>query len=98
MHARVTTIEGSPDRADAGIDSFRSSALSVVRGLDGFKGALLLVDRNSGKGLAATLWESEAAMRASEEAVTGVRQEASQAMGASQPSVDRYEVAILEMP
>ncbi len=97
MYARVTQISGSPDAADAGIANFRDDALPALRQIDGNEGALLLVDRTSGKGMAITLWESEEALRASEESVIQMRAQAADAMGASgEPSVDRYEVAVFE--
>jgi hypothetical protein len=98
VYARVTSIQGSPDKADAGVQSFRDEALPVVKNAAGFKGALLLVDRESGKGQAITLWEDQDAMAASEEAVKSARQSATQAMGQSgTPTVDRYEVAVYEV-
>jgi heme-degrading monooxygenase HmoA len=97
MHARVTEITGSPDAADAGIANFRDETLPMLREIDGNKGALLLIDRTSGKGLAVTLWDSEDAMRASEERVKAMRAQAAETLGATgAPSVDRYEVAVFE--
>lgn len=98
MHARVTTVQGDASQADAGIASFREGALPLVREADGFKGGLLMVDRSTGKGLAITLWDDEAAMEATETAVTDQRSQATAAMGAPDAQVDRYEVAVFEMP
>jgi hypothetical protein len=96
MHARVTTINGSPDNADAGIANFRDSVVPYAKS-EG-KGAILLVDRESGTAMAITLWEDEAAMRASEESANSLRAAAAQEMGADrQPSVGRYEVAVFEV-
>ena len=46
MHARVTTISGSPAAADAGIANFRANVVPFVR--EHGKGAILIVDRQSG--------------------------------------------------
>jgi hypothetical protein len=98
MYARVTTIQGSPEKSDEGVRQFRDDALPTVKGLAGFKGALLLVDRESGKGHAITLWEDKSAMDSSEEAVKEARRTATQAMGQSgTPTVERYEVALYEV-
>ena len=97
MHARVTQISGSPEAADAGIANFRDETLPALREIDGNKGGLLLIDRMSGKGIAVTFWESEEAMRASEERVNPLRAEAAETLGATgAPSVDRFEVAVFE--
>ena len=96
MHARVTTISGSPAEADAGIDIFRANVVPFVR--EQGKGAILLVDRQSGEAVAITLWEDEEAMRASEESANSLRAQAADQMGAAEtPTIRRYEVAVFEV-
>jgi hypothetical protein len=96
MHARVTTLSGSPDNVDAGIANFRDTVVPYAKS-EG-KGAILLVDRGSGTALAITLWQDQAAMQASEESANALRADAVEQMGASQqPTVDRYEVAVFEV-
>jgi len=57
----------------------------------------LLVDRQSGKAIAITLWEDEQALHASEERANELRAAVAEEMHASeQPSVSRYEVAVFE--
>jgi heme-degrading monooxygenase HmoA len=96
MHARVTMITGSPEQAEQGIASFRDNTLPAVKEIGG-RGGILLIDRESGKAMAITLWEDEAAMRASEERANELRRSASEELGAAgQPQVERYEVAVFE--
>lgn len=64
MFARMTTIKGEPDNIDTGIQQFRERTAHSHE-LEGFKGFYLLVERKSGKMVAITLWETEAAMQAS---------------------------------
>jgi len=97
MYARVTTIQGPPESVDESITVTREKAIPQARQIPGFKGALTLVDRTSGKGLTVTLWESEDALRTSDEAANKIRSDAVAAIsGAKVVSVDRYEVAIDE--
>jgi len=97
MHARVTHITGATEEVTAGIDNFRNNALPGVQAEAGNRGAIMLVDRDTGKGMAITLWEDENAMRASEERANELRAQAADAMGAAEaPSVERYEVAVFE--
>ena len=99
MFARVTSIAGAPDRADEGIRNFREQVLPAARQLAGFKGAYLLMDRATGDALAVTIWESDEAMQASEEAASGLRAGAAQEAGATAaPTVSRYEVVVSEPP
>ena len=96
MHARVTTISGSPAEADAGIDTFRANVVPYVR--EHGSGAILLIDRQSGEAVAITLWQDEEAMRASEESANSLRAQAAGQMGATQtPRIGRYEVAVYEV-
>lgn len=96
MHARVTTISGSPSEADAGIENFRANVVPFTR--EEGKGAILLVDRQSGEAIAITLWQDEESMRASEESANSLRAQAADEMGAAQtPTVGRYEVAVFEV-
>ena len=95
MHARVTTLSGSPGDVDSGIANFQENVLPFVQ--EQGEGAILLVDRQSGKAISITLWEDEQALRASDEAANALRAEAANRIGASEtPSVERYEVAIFE--
>ena len=96
MYARVSTYRGSPEQLDVGIRHIRENILPRIRKSDGYKGGYFLVDRQSGKSVAATLWESEQAMRASEEAADRLRSEGAEASGATEEDVDRYEVAIAD--
>jgi hypothetical protein len=56
----------------------------------GGQGGILLIDRESGSAMAITLWEDEAAMRASEEHANELRRAASEELGAAaEPLVER---------
>jgi hypothetical protein len=96
MHARVNTITGSPDQADAGISDFVHTVVPWIKE-NGGRGGILLVDRETGKSIAVTLWNDEEAMRASEEAANQHRSRVSGAMESTQPPVvERYEVAVFD--
>lgn len=93
MHARVTRLEASADLLDEMTRQFEERTVPVLDGLDGFEGYVLLGDRSNAVAIAITYWESEAALQASEDAVTPERERAAQAAGAaSGPTVERYEV------
>jgi len=65
--------------------------------MDGFKGMIALGDRQSGKTLGITFWESEEAMRASEEEANRLREESAEAGGDTIAGVERYEVGVFEV-
>ena len=66
MHARVSQISGSPENVEQGISTFKDSILPELKSIDGNRGAILLIDRSSGRATAITLWDGEEAMQASE--------------------------------
>lgn len=97
MHARVSTFQGPADQIDAGMRAAVDEILPAVRQVPGFKGILFLGDRQSGKTVAVTLWESEQALRESEERANQLRQQAAESEGATIQAVERFEVLISEM-
>lgn len=93
MHARMTTLEASPDRLDAMAQQFEAEIVPLLRDLDGFDGYMLMGDQESGRAIAVTFWSSEDALRRSEEAVMSARQAAAETAGATTPpQVDRFAV------
>ena len=73
MYARVTTIQGSPDKMDDAKGHVQEQTLPQLQEMEGFKGFVALGDRQSGTVLGVAFWESEEALRATEEAVSSVR-------------------------
>ncbi len=97
MHARLTTLEGSPDRMDDAIRFTQEQVLPQLQQLDGFKGFIALGDRGSGKLRGVALWESEEALRATDEAAARIRGGVAEATGGTVASVENYEVVVFEV-
>jgi heme-degrading monooxygenase HmoA len=97
MFARVSSYEGPPEKIDEGIVHAMQTVMPQARRLPGLKGVVSLADRQTGRELTMTVWESEEAMRASEEEGNRLRAEA--AAGAAQRvlEVERYEVVVYEL-
>ena len=91
MHARIATFESDPARLDEAIDLVRSEVESgeTPAGLEGAK-MLMLVNRETGKGLGVTLFESEEAMRRGDEALNAMNPGATE----RRTSVEFYEVPV----
>ena len=98
MYARVTTIEGAPDRMDDAKRHTQEQTLPQLQKMDGFKGFVALGDRQSGKLVGVAFWESEEALRATDEAVSSVRSGVAEATGGTVASVENYEVLVNEAP
>jgi heme-degrading monooxygenase HmoA len=96
MFARATTLQGSADNVETGVQQYRE-ALSRFRQIPGNQGAFLLIDRRAGKGIGVTLWESEQAMTDSREQADQLRQQAAEQAGGRIESVEEYEVAVWDV-
>ena len=94
MFASVSTYQGPPDQIDEGVRYAQENIVPTLQEVEGFEGVYLLIDRQSGKVLTITLWESEEAMRASEEEANRLRSESAEAGSQEVIGVERYEVAI----
>ena len=97
MFARVSTFEGPPNQMDEALRQVREQVLPRIRQHDGYSGFIALGDRQSGKVMGITLWESERAMQASEEEASRLRQESAEVTGEAIEGVERYEVPFLEV-
>ena len=94
MYARSNTARGDPRRTDDAIAYIRDEVLPAVRRIDGNIGLSMLSDRDSGRSIVTSAWESEEAMRASAEQVRPMRERYTEMMGA-QVEVHEWEIAVL---
>ena len=91
MYARVATFESDPSTVDDAISMVRSEVESgdTPAGLEAAK-MLMLVNRETGKGLGVTLFESEEAMRRGDEALNAM----SPGTTETRTSVEFFEVPV----
>ncbi len=59
MFARLTTVQTKIDKTDETIKLFEESVIPAAKSQKGFRGAYLLTDRKTGKGISIALWDSE---------------------------------------
>ncbi len=97
MYARLTTLEAPSDRIDDATRVVQEQVPPQPQQMDGFKGFIALRDRGSGKGRGLALWESEEALRATDEAAVRIRGGVQEATGGTIASVENYEVFIFEV-
>jgi hypothetical protein len=91
MHARLATFESDPSAVDDAINTVRQQVESgsTPPGLEGAK-MLMLVNRQTGKGIGVTLFDSEDAMRRGDEALNAMNPGGSE----RRTSVEFYEVPV----
>jgi heme-degrading monooxygenase HmoA len=93
MNARVTTVQATLENLDESIRKYRDELLPSIEALEGYKGNYLLVNRETGKVINISLWESEASEQASAATADSLRGQVL-APGSGQAVVDAYEVVI----
>ena len=91
MYARVATFESDPSKVNDAIELVRSQVESgdTPEGLEGAK-MLMLVNRESGKGVGVTLFEDEEAMRRGDEALNAMNPGGTE----QRTSVEFFEVLV----
>lgn len=95
LAARTSTLT-DVTRLDEGIKSFEHEILPKLKAMTGFAGATLHVDRATKTMVATTYWDSEAALKASEDAANDLRRTAGQAAGTTtEPRIDRFECPVV---
>jgi heme-degrading monooxygenase HmoA len=91
MYARIATFQSDPSEIDEAIEMVRSSVESdqTPEGLEGAK-MMMLVNRETGRGLGVTLFESEDAMRRGDEALSAMDPHGTE----ERTSVEFFEVPV----
>jgi quinol monooxygenase YgiN len=94
MYARSTTIHADPERIDDGIGYVRDEVMPAIQAMDGCLGLSMLCDRDSGRCIVTSSWQSEEAMSASRDAVGPFRERAVDVFG-GRFDVQEWEIALL---
>ncbi len=97
MYARVVFGEVRPENENLVVAIYHDWIAPTTRQQKGFKGIIQMTDRNTGKTLSITLWETEADMKASESSDYYKQQFAKLApFDATRPMLVDYNVNLLE--
>jgi heme-degrading monooxygenase HmoA len=94
MFARVQTVHEPAERLDA-LAGLAREQLAAAPELPGFQGFYYLVDRDNGKALVISLWETEADLRQLEDNNAAVREQVKAEAGLDSPVSEMFEVAVM---
>ena len=97
VFTRVTTVEGDPAKTADGIAHYKEKIMPVIRAQAGARGALLFVNRKSGRTFSATGWDTEQDLQKSEPAVTALRDDVINKIGGKSSKVEAFEVYVTEI-
>jgi heme-degrading monooxygenase HmoA len=94
MYARSTTVRGNPQSLDQAIDYIRDEVMPAVQQMAGCIGMSVMCERDTGRCIATTAWQTEEAMHDSESGVHDLRMRMADMMGGS-AEVQEWEIAML---
>ena len=94
MYARSTTTRGNAQMINDAIAYLRDEVMPAVTAMDGCIGLSMMADRDSGRCIATSAWDTEEAMHNSESGMHDMRMRYAQMMG-SEPEVAEWEIAVL---
>ena len=97
MFARVHVLQTTPEQSEAGLEIFREQLLPWLRDTSGYRGLILLVDRDNDRTLVISLWADEESMQASTEAVVKLAELTAENVGATRLGLEQYEATVFDL-
>jgi heme-degrading monooxygenase HmoA len=95
--ARITWLSGEPGTTDRAVDVYKMAVLPRLQEFDGFCGASLFVNRDTGRAVGTLTFDSREALEATREGSKKIREAASREMGATVDTVEEMEVAFAHL-
>ena len=92
MYARSTTMRVRPEAVDDLVTFVRDDVMPMATELDGCVGLSVLSDRDTGRCIVTSAWETADAMHGSAERIGAAREQAAQRFGAA-PEVQEWEIS-----
>src|ERR1700730_7327108 len=90
MGLRLTRMDVEPSRGEDAVETYGDTAVPWLAETDGFCGALLLIDRNTGHSVSETIWLDDKALAASRSAAAAIRVETVSSTGCVIRAVEEY--------
>lgn len=97
MFARVNFLETTPERIAEVARVVRDVVHPGIRDETGYVGYVVLGDRQTGKAVGVTLWETEAAREQSDVKARQIRPRVEQETGGTMRSVEKYDVLFFDI-
>ena len=97
LFSRVNFLKTTPDRIADVARVVRDVVHPGIRDETGYVGYIVLADRQTGKALGVTLWESEAARERSDAKARQIRPRVEQETGGTMQSVERFDVLFFDV-
>lgn len=95
---RLNTVQGEAAKLDAGIELYKSKVIPVLKECAGFRASILSVNRQQGRMIVSTVWNSAKEREASDARLLDLRRESGEAAGAQTVKVELFESVFVNMP
>jgi AraC-like DNA-binding protein len=90
--ARVTTFEGDPERMEEGARIFRDQVVPWLRDSTGFRGLIVLVDRENERAMGISFWTTKETATDAYTSGATLRDEVAASVGTTMTGEEFYEV------
>ena len=97
MHARMFEFEGSVEEIEAAVALGREEILPLERQMPGFRGLILLSDKEANRLVSVSLWDSEEQMQQSEASARLLTRLGAQSIGGKRVGAEPFDVALFEL-
>jgi hypothetical protein len=94
--ARVTTFEGDPERMVEGVRIYREQVVPWLRDSTGFRGVIILVDRESDRGMGISFWTTMETATDADASGAMLRDEVAASVGTTMTGEEFLEVVTAE--
>lgn len=92
MFARVTTFQGDPERMVEGARIFREEVVPWLRDSTGFRGVIVMVDRENERALGISFWTTKETATDAFTSGASLRDEVAASVGTTMTGEEFYEV------
>ena len=95
--SRITTVQGDPAQADRAAANFRETIAPSLKKQPGARTALFFVNRQNGKTIAGSVWDTEQDLQKSEAPIGELRVAAVKQFGGHDPKTEVFEIYVTEI-
>ena len=95
--ARMTTVQGDVAQLDKAVANFKQNIVPSLQKQSGVRTAIFLVNRQSGKVLSGSAWDTEQDLQKSEAAIGELRAEAVKKFGGRDLKTEAFEIYLTEI-
>jgi heme-degrading monooxygenase HmoA len=95
---RLNTLDAKPEQIDAALAAYRANVLPLLKSLRGFRSAVMTANRETGRVVVGSVWETADDREASEAKVAELRKSTAVTAGAPSAKVELFDIVYATIP